>query len=374
MYFSPGVPYIQTAQIYQHQMYPQPTAQMPPIGNPQSQMQTFNQGLVAASVPQQQIISTPPISRNPPPPGKILDIVDPHSGQKLDFEKFKHGKKANFGILSSSASPESSVPVKIRTPPPKDAKIPPDPKPDVPTNVIPPPTIDVVPENKADFSFNSEEETVSNRDSHETENSKQEISQESDDSGTDTSQNDIDGDTQELSQDSKGKESSDTEDQPTDSSPKPVKKIERVESDSSGNIQRYNREQLISIKSATDFSALPAIPMSVVTAIGANSLRHRVRGGHRPQSRRVLTFNTEAVVLDEVENAYKPSHLKKAEDVPSDRLSQLSRDLNIILNRLINENVSGVADDIKKIGVKGEDEVNCLVNAITNKVNMIQWL
>ncbi|KAL5107997.1 hypothetical protein TcWFU_007581 [Taenia crassiceps] len=361
------VPYLQTGPIYQQQMYPQPAAQMPPIGHPPNQMQAFNQGIVAAAVPQQQIISTPPISHNPPPPGKILDIVDPHSGQKLDFEKLKHGKKSNFELPLSSAPNEPSVPVKIRTPPPKDLKILPDFKSDVPTDVIPPQTVDVVPENKADFSLNSEEETASNKDSHGTEDSKQETSQESDDSSTGTSPNDIDGDAQELSQDSKGKDSSDAEDIPADTSPQPVKKIERVGSDSSGNIQRYNREQLMSIKSATDFSTLPAIPMSVVTAIGANSLRHRVRGGHRPQSRRVLTFNTEAVVLDEVENAYKPSHLKKAEDIPSDRLSQLSRDLNIILNRLINENVLGVADDIKKICVKGEDEVNCLVNAITNK-------
>ncbi|KAL5970076.1 Eukaryotic translation initiation factor 4 gamma 1 [Taenia solium] len=328
--------------------------------------ESYPSSFVAAAVTQPPIISTPPISHNPPS-GKILDIVDPGTGQKLDFEKFKHGKKPTFEISSSSAPTEPSVPVKIRTPPPKDSKIPPDPKSDVPKDVIPPPTIDVVPESKADFSLNSEEETVSNKDSHGTEDSKQEISQESDESSADTSSNDLDGDTQELSQDSKGKESSDTEDQPTDTSPQPVKKIERVESDSSGNIQRYNREQLISIKSATDFSALPAIPMSVVTAIVAGSQRNRARGGHRPQSRRILTFNTEAVVLDEVENAYKPSHLKKAEDIPSDRLSQLSRDLNIILNRLINENVLGVAGDIKKIGVKGEDEVNCLVNAITNK-------
>ncbi|VDM30867.1 unnamed protein product [Hydatigera taeniaeformis] len=368
MYFPTAMPYMPTPTIYQQQMYPQSTAQLPPLAHPQGQIQTFNQGIVAAAVPQQQLMSTPPISHNPPPPGKILEIVDPNSGQKLDFEQFKPGKKQHLEASSFSVPHGPSVPVKIRTPPPKDPKIPPDPKPNAPMDVIPPPVVDVVTDNKADFSLNSEEETTSNQDSQETEDSKQEASQESDDSNADTSPNDVDIDTQESSQDSNDQETSDAEDKLADAPPSPVKKIERVESDSSGIVQKYNREQLISIRSATDFSTLPAMPTAVLAAVGVSSQRCRGRGGvFRPQSRRVLTFNTEAVVLDEVENAYKPSALKKAEDIPSDRLSQLSRDLSIILNRLIKENVSGVADDIKRFGVKGEDEVNCLVNAITNK-------
>ncbi|CDS39328.1 initiation factor eif gamma [Echinococcus multilocularis] len=366
MYFPAPMPYLQTAPIYSQQLYSQSSAQMPPMAHPQAQMQTFNQSVVPAAVPQQQIISTPTVSHNPPPPRKTLEIKDPKSGELLDFGKLKSEKRTN-SETSSSVPAEPSVPVKIRTPPPKDLKILPDPKSNVSTDVIPPQTIDTVPENKPDFSLNSEEEIASNKDSHETDDSKQEIPLESDATSTDTSANDIDVDAQELSQDSKDKESSAAEDQPIDGSPQCNKRIERVGSDSSGNIQKYNREQLISIRSATDFSNYPSPPMSVVTAFGGNSQRHKGRAGLRPQSRRVLTFNTETVVLDEVENAYKPSHLKKAEDIPADRLSQLSRDLNVILNRLIHENVLGVVDDVKKSGIKGEDEVNCLVNAITNK-------
>ena len=184
------------------------------------------------------------------------------------------------------------------------------------------------------MSLNSDGESASDKDSHENgvleveleeedeyEEEEQEQEQEQEDeievddgdvSGSSISTQRMDSPGRELSEDDKDKESSCVEERPVGALPQPPKKMEKVGSDS-GSILRYNREQLISIRSATEFSMIPEPPKSVVSNTGANTLRHRRQGGHRPQSRRVLTFNTDSVVLDEVENAYKPSHMKKPE-------------------------------------------------------------
>ncbi|VDD74224.1 unnamed protein product [Mesocestoides corti] len=188
--------------------------------------------------------------------------------------------------------------------------------------------------------------------------SKDEVSQESDASKPEA-----------LSQE--GDSSSEDEEQsPDESSPPAVEKSDASESNAAGTIRKYSRDQLIAIKIAANSSASSAnVPQSLVSVGNSNLLRSKPRLMHKAHNRRVINFDTSEVALDDVENAFKPSHLK-AEDGSVDRVSQLSKELNIILNRLLDDNISEVAMEVKQLSMKGEAEIGCLVKAITTKVHI----
>ena len=367
MYLPTGVQYYQPQQVYPPTMFTQSAAPISAIPHPQTQLTPYNQSIMAAPVQTQQLPPIPQPSQTSK--GKTLNIIDPTTGEKLDMEQFKNRKKSISEAPSSIRVSEASVPVTIRTPPPKGTDVKSAAQSNFSENVATPQTPTGDAGGKAGFSISSDDETASEDVPCDNDVLEEEVVDEAEEISESESSNEAsDTPNQEFSEDDKSKSSSSTEGQSIDFPPQPIKKIEKVGSDC-GNILKYNREQLISIRSAADLSMLPEPPKSVVSNTGPNTLRHRRQAGHRPQSRRVLTFNTDAVVLDEVENAYKPSHMKKESDLPQDRITQLTRELNIILNRLLDENVAEVADDIKKLLIKGDDEVSCLIKAIMNKAS-----
>ncbi|KAM7542011.1 hypothetical protein Aperf_G00000003594 [Anoplocephala perfoliata] len=135
-------------------------------------------------------------------------------------------------------------------------------------------------------------------------------------------------------------------------------KIEKVESE--GNIQKYSRDQLISIRRVTDFSQMPPIPVSAVTNVTSSKSKGYSRQGRKLQIRRVLTFNTD-VVLDEVDNAYRPTCLSQNE-----KKEDIKMTLTFLLNRLTATTVQECLNDIKKLNLKKED-IDTLASATVTK-------
>ena len=118
MYIQPGVPYYQPQQVYAQQVFTQPTAPVTGMPHPQTHLPTLNQSFIAPPIQTQQARPASP-PRKPQPPRNPLIISDPVTGQKFDIEQLAKKNKSPE-VPSSSKAPETSVPVTIRTPPPKD--------------------------------------------------------------------------------------------------------------------------------------------------------------------------------------------------------------------------------------------------------------
>ncbi|KAM7542125.1 hypothetical protein Aperf_G00000003652 [Anoplocephala perfoliata] len=83
----------------------------------------------------------------------------------------------------------------------------------------------------------------------------------------------------------------------------------------------------------------------------------------RQQTRRVLTFNAD-VVLDEVDNAYRPTHLPESEKKEEEDVKMT---LTFLLNRLTPTTVEDCLNDIKKLNLKKEEHIDTLASTILSK-------
>ncbi|KAM7542798.1 hypothetical protein Aperf_G00000003580 [Anoplocephala perfoliata] len=138
-----------------------------------------------------------------------------------------------------------------------------------------------------------------------------------------------------------------------------TQKIEKVESE--GNIQKYSRDQLIAIRSNTDFSQMPPTPVSAVTNVTSSMSKGYSRQGRRLPIRRVLTFNAD-VVLDEVNNAHRPACLSQNE-----KREDIQMTLTFLLDHLTAITVQDCLNNIKKLNLKKEEDIDTLASAIVTK-------
>lgn len=92
--------------------------------------------------------------------------------------------------------------------------------------------------------------------------------------------------------------------------------------------------------------------------------------GHRAVNRpgqRVIRLNT-TIIVKRVEGAFVPSRLKKKDaDGGADR-KQLSTELNVILNRLSDANLSETVEDIRKINFSSPEDLQLLSGLVFQKV------
>ncbi|KAM7542192.1 hypothetical protein Aperf_G00000003608 [Anoplocephala perfoliata] len=129
------------------------------------------------------------------------------------------------------------------------------------------------------------------------------------------------------------------------------------------NIRKYSRDQLISIRSATDFSQMPPTRISAVTVTNVRSpiFKAYQRQCIMPQRRRVLTFNTD-VELDEVDNAFRPTQLSQHE-----KKEDVKMTLTFLLNRLTPTTIQDCLNDIKSLNLEKEEDINILASTIITK-------
>lgn len=161
--------------------------------------------------------------------------------------------------------------------------------------------------------------------------------------------------------------------------------VEITESLSTGNIQRYNREQLMSIRSAIDFkSVFPGskFPMSVVSSIGGGHIRARGprKTANNGPKQRVINIDLNAVKLDVVDNAYIPSGLSKNDkkdekndkkETPKDRLK---KEILYTLNRATEKDLSQCVEAIKALNLESDEDMDILISIFVNKVCFILFI
>nr|CDS25986.1 mif4g type,initiation factor eif gamma ma3,Armadillo type fold [Hymenolepis microstoma] len=335
--------------------YPVIQQQMSRMPHPQNSVVNYGP-FMGQQIPQ-RASSVQPVSTK----GKTLEILDPNTRQKVDLENINL-RKAQTPETESTPAATVSVPITIKTPPPTLSEG--ESKHEVIEQEL------ESPHQSVGFTIDSDGDEGASRDA--TENV-----DEDDKSSSRVSPSPL----QEVSEASAGsefvnsqKEQSDTESQNEDADnmppPSPPNGSQMTESFSTGNIQKYNREQLISIRSATDFTAMPMIPLSSAANIGTNQAKSR--GGRKPISnagqKRILNFNTN-VKLDEVNNAYVPSqfakHDKKEEDV--ENKEELRKNIMFTLNHATGAGVGYCVEEIKKLNIKSEENVDILVGILVNK-------
>ncbi|VDO15173.1 unnamed protein product [Rodentolepis nana] len=322
--------------------------------HPQNTVMNYGQ-FMNQQIPQ-RASSVQPVSNK----GKTLDIIDPATKQRVDLENI-NSRKAQTPETESTPAATASVPITIKTPPPASSEG--------------EPKLEAIeqkqesPHQSVGFTIDSDGDECSSRDATEKDD-------EDDKSSSRVSPSPL----QEVSEASAAseyvnsqKEQSDTESQNEESDmppPSPPNGSQMTESFSTGNIQKYNREQLISIRSATDFNAMPMPPLSSHATIGCN--QGKSRGGRKPMNnagqKRILNFNTN-VKLDEVNNAYVPSqfakHDKKEED--GENKEELRKNIMFTLNHATGAGVGYCVEEIKKLNIKSEENVDMLVGILVNK-------
>ncbi|VUZ48044.1 unnamed protein product [Hymenolepis diminuta] len=290
---------------------------------------------------------------------KPLDIFDPSTGQKVDLENI-NSRKAQTPETETTPAASVSVPITIKTPPPPPNK-------DESKHEVKEQEPEA-PQQSVGFTIDSdEEECASHHTAEEVDEDEKSSSQSSQSPIQEASEGSADNNEFVNNQ----KEESDTESQNEDTDvppPSPPNGSEITESFSTGNIQKYNRDQLISIRSVTDFSAMPAIPLSVVANIGSNQVRSRNRKtANNATNKRVLNFNTN-VKLDEVDNAYVPAQFAKHEkEEDGENKEELRKNIMFTLNHATGAGVGYCVEEIKKLNIKSEENVDLLVSILVNK-------
>lgn len=343
-------------QNYQNQYYQQPQPTVGPLPHPQCSGAQFSVNTTPTAASRAPSVQPPYNTvHSSNSQGKILNIKDPKTGQSIDLLNMN----ARKAVVSEdeSVAPNSAMPITIRDPPAKsdDAQC----------------SHEAI--DDAQCIHDSEEQLAP---SHQTASfivaSDEDVS--SHETNDDNEQNDISSavvdaeirffnesasESESLSEEKEGPESEAAIDDTLINLPQ---KLEKVGSLSTGNIQKYSRDQLMSIRSATDFSQMPPTPASAVTNVSSNVIKTYQRPGRRPQIRRVLTFNTD-VVLDEVDNAYRPTHLSQNEKKEDTKMT-----LTFLLNHLTAATVQDCLDDIKKLNLKKEEDIDTLASTIVAKV------
>uniref|UniRef100_A0A0X3PXK1 Eukaryotic translation initiation factor 4 gamma 3 n=2 Tax=Schistocephalus solidus TaxID=70667 RepID=A0A0X3PXK1_SCHSO len=160
-----------------------------------------------------------------------------------------------------------------------------------------------------------------------------------------------------VREEEEGSTAQDSDIEPNDSS------ANSVDLDVGEKIRRYDRSELIALRRVSETTAPNFLTQSAV------SINHADRSStcyRKEKQRRCITLKTN-VKLDDVENAYKPAHLREPESSAENRTAKLSKDLNIILNRLLDDNISEIVQEIKKLSISGREEVSALVDVLTTK-------
>ncbi|KAM7542413.1 hypothetical protein Aperf_G00000003566 [Anoplocephala perfoliata] len=345
--------YSQNIPNYQNQYYQQQPPAVSQIPAPQQCSGTqFNVNTTPSRTPSVQQFNTAHAGRSQ---AKLLKISDPDTGRVLDISSLVAHKAAVSEAEGNASSP--AVKLVIKDPPSKS----------VDTQCCHE-TVDdaqcvhedkeqpIPPEKTTGFIVASDEDASSHGSNNDVENN-------------DNTSTAIDAESQSLDEpvsegessnlnDEKGGSESDAETDDDERTVDLTQKIEKVESE--GNIQKYSRDQLISIRSVTDFSQMPPTPVSAVTNVTSSMSKGYSRQGRKLQIRRVLTFNTD-VVLDEVDNAYRPTCLSQNE-----KKEDIKMTLTFLLNHLTATTVQDCLNDIKKLNLKKED-IDTLASAIVTK-------
>nr|VZI01524.1 unnamed protein product [Spirometra erinaceieuropaei] len=128
-------------------------------------------------------------------------------------------------------------------------------------------------------------------------------------------------------------------------------------------VRRYDRNELIALRRVSETTAPIFLTQS---AVSINQAERSSTCYRREKQRRCITLKTN-VKLDDVENAYKPAHLREPESSTENRVAKISKELNITLNRLLDDNIQEIVDEIKKLSISGREEISALVDVLTAK-------
>lgn len=127
--------------------------------------------------------------------------------------------------------------------------------------------------------------------------------------------------------------------------------------------RRYPRDFLLSLKFSPT-AKISLVNLEVITNI-TSQYKYR-RNAHRaPQ--RIIRLPT-GMTVKTVEGAFVPTSLRsKDEPAESDKSKVLSRELNVILNRVSDGNLSETVADIKKLGISSSDDLQLLAKLVFQK-------
>ncbi len=346
--------------------------QPPPVQHPASAefyRQPYNQPM---PVPQNQPLP-PPQSYAPAAAAtgttkrKGLSIVNPDTKEEIDLSGFTTKPSA-----SASEARKPHTPLKVETPPAKlvkpteGASVAAAPTETVLTTQESSPADKLMPDPQAidDDTKGSSKELQHSEHSQEDASPQASEVEEAEENEEECNKDEADEDA-EIEEESPAEETQSDE----EASEASGEESGTAESDTTGRIRKYNRDQLIAIRSATDFSALippPNMLQSAVSVHGGHNRKLRPENRHH-NSKRVLNFAVADVKLDDVENAYKPAYLKQNGGEDTDRKQQLTKDLNILFNRVLEDNIPEIVDEVKKLSVKDSQEIACLVKVLTTK-------
>lgn len=302
----------------------------------------------------QQTMVPPPIHQAPPhtvpnagSSRKGLVIRDGKTREVVDLESIARHLTHN-NEKTETHEPVKSQGLKVHTPPPKTVT------PDVPVQFaeesVPIDKI-IAPLNESGVVLAVEKDTESSVSKDSAESEPEDLAQ----SSVEDTETDVEQVEEEVEVDD------DTSDEVPQSSDE-----ESVQSSGAERVRKYDRDQLIAIRSSSDFTSLFPINIPSVVSLQGGSSSRRPRD-HRQQNKRVLNFGAADVKLDDVENAYKPAYLKQGGDESVDRTVQLTKDLNILLNRTLEDNIPEIVDEVKKLSLKDSQEIACLVKVLTTK-------
>ncbi|KAF8564748.1 hypothetical protein P879_07821 [Paragonimus westermani] len=125
----------------------------------------------------------------------------------------------------------------------------------------------------------------------------------------------------------------------------------------------YNRDMLLSYKNSP-VSKVPLAQLAIITEIYPVRREHRL--SHR-QPDRIIRLPT-GMAVKRVEGAFIPSQLRKKEgNGEADHQKLLSRELNVILNRVSDGNLLDTVSDIKKLNLSSAEDMNMLAKLVFQK-------
>lgn len=140
---------------------------------------------------------------------------------------------------------------------------------------------------------------------------------------------------------------------------------ETDESDSDDTLfrRRYSRDFLLSLKEAP--AAILSLPHLAVITNPANQWKYR-RNPHRaPQ--RIIRLPT-GITVKTVEGAFVPTSLRKKDGTAeNDKPKALSRELNVILNRVSDGNLAETVTDIRRLELSSSDDLQLLAKLVFQK-------
>ncbi|CAH8636850.1 unnamed protein product [Heterobilharzia americana] len=128
---------------------------------------------------------------------------------------------------------------------------------------------------------------------------------------------------------------------------------------------RYSRDFVLSRK-VTGSQITPAKHQEIMNQF-ANAMRMvRSRSNHAPRNKVIKLYKT--ITVKRVEGAFVPSKLRNqgASD-ETETSKDISRELNIILNRVSDNNISETMNDIKKLNISTSDDLSLLAKTIFQK-------